>query len=203
MTDANTQVVLAVVGPTLTALLAGASVVAKDWRLRRDHQSRQTRLFKLAAQQVAFIDAWLTTYMKTAGADTNSVEQAAAVRDLNEAYEMMRTAATMEPDRVPVHRAGHVVRTLLLIPLSRPGARVVRIFYYVSIPLATAVFAVSVDSTFGLESVSVTVALVVVFFFTAIAFTPSALLWALARRMERSRPGGSDGVTATSSGVAR
>jgi hypothetical protein len=56
------EIVAALIGPVLTALLAALAVGFKEWQRRRHTVDQRHETLRQAADEVAFIDARLTAY---------------------------------------------------------------------------------------------------------------------------------------------
>ena len=81
---------------------------------------------------MAFIDAWLTAYAKIASEAEQRERAPRALADLERSYATM-TASHQAAATVPRARtAADLLSRVLLLRLQRPGAKVLRVFYYLS-----------------------------------------------------------------------
>jgi hypothetical protein len=124
------EIIGALIGPVLTAGLAGVAVGFKEWRRRRESADQRHETLQQAADEVAFIDAWLTAYAKIATEAEQRKRAPLALADLERSYASMtashQAAATARRARTAVD----LLARILLLRLRRRGAKVLRVFYY-------------------------------------------------------------------------
>lgn len=187
----DAQVIATIVGPVLTAALAGLGLLLKEWRTRRRWEHRRDEILDQGRKQVAFISDWVVAYGHVTGpGGSQEAPLTQARRDLDAIYEQVatqtRSAAEQRPDR---RTRADYVSILLLRGVRRPWARVSRVFYFAF--LGTAVFSGVIMTTFSftddeLPFVQQLAAAVMV---TGVYLVPVALLHVLTRHLDRPRGG--------------
>jgi len=191
------EIVAALIGPMVTALLAAGSVTAKALRDRRNQAQARSREIELASQTVKFIDTWLAAQAKLPPHPGAQQRIQQALADLDRAYATM--LATVEADRrAPADRVGlNALRRMLLLPLQRPGAKAVRIIYYLVTAMALLFVAAGIsvlvedqDDEHGLL-VSIMAAAII----SVACLLPSVGLYFLARALDRPRAEDSSALT--------
>ena len=83
------EIIGALIGPILTAVLAGVAVGFKEWRRRRESADQRHETLRQAADEVAFIDAWLTAYAKIAPEAEQRKRAPRALADVEPSYATM------------------------------------------------------------------------------------------------------------------
>ena len=176
---------IAIISQVLTAVIAGATVVTRDWRIRRTATGLQNRAFEQATRQVTFIDTWLSVYSRATDKDRHNDRLEQAVSDLEHAYAtvLVATTAQTQTDR---RTTSDVAKAVLLFPLRTSAARTVRVFYYIFLLLGVLIPAILVASIFD-DSVAVSVAFSVLFaiIFSVVCLIPAVILWLVAQHLER------------------
>jgi hypothetical protein len=190
------EIVAALIGPALTAGLAGLAVGFKEWRQRRETADQQHQTLRQAADEVAFIDAWLTAYAKIATEAQQRERASRALADLERSYATMTAshqAATIAASRTPT--GVDVLARILLLRLHRPGAKVLRVFYYIFALLGFLFTLAGMSSGFRQSGEGLGFLILVGMVFTLLSFSPAILFYALARLADRPRraPGQIDG----------
>ncbi|GAA2095988.1 hypothetical protein GCM10009841_07490 [Microlunatus panaciterrae] len=185
------QILAAVIGPMLTALLAALAVGFKEWRNRRDWEDRRDRSLRQATQEVAYIDAWLTAHAKVADEASHREKAARALDDLERSYATV-AAAVIEDQSMPrVKTLRDRAGALLLIPLNRTRAKVVRVFYWVALAVGLLLSMASIAvAQKGDQSVAFN--LLVAMTVTLLCFLPAILLAVVAKLLDRPLRRGSD-----------
>jgi hypothetical protein len=127
-TDQVVRIALTVIAPILTAGLGIAALAIGDWRERRTQAGRRKLAFEEASRQVAFAADWLNASKLVA--DSPDAEQRAATRAqawLDEAIALVAEAKSSPVDeKTPI-----TLRRLLLVgPMQRRTARVLRGAFY-------------------------------------------------------------------------
>jgi hypothetical protein len=92
--DFMLNIVLAILAPLVTALVAALTFVVRDWHIRRDANGRKTRAIEQATKQVQFIDVWLSVYGKSSSPRQDDVLLARAIQDLEHAFRAVTDAAS-------------------------------------------------------------------------------------------------------------
>jgi hypothetical protein len=182
------EIVAALIGPVLTAGLAALAVGFKEWQRRRETADQRHETLQQAADEVAFIDAWLTAYAKIATQDQQRERAPRALADLERSYAAM-TASHQAAVTATRNRTGaDLLARLLLLRLRRPAAKVLRVFYYIFAVLGFLfVLAGMSGDTFRRADEGLGFVILVGMVFTLISFSPAILCYALARLAERPR----------------
>ncbi|WP_152189777.1 hypothetical protein [Georgenia satyanarayanai] len=189
------DIVIAVVSPLLTAVLAGVGLLVKEWRLERQWEHRRNEILDDGRKRVQFISEWATAYGELALTEPERQLLATAREDLAALYrsvwEQAEGLAQERPERRSVR--GYTA-SILLAGVRRPWARVVRALYFVSVLAALSMTAVTIAVSFEMQGTSAVSTIVVTVIFTAILFLPAVGLHALVRVLNRpdrgSRRGG-------------
>jgi hypothetical protein len=182
------EIIAALIGPLLTAALAGLAVGFEGWRRRRESADLRHETLQQAADEVAFIDAWLSAYAKIATEDQRRERAPQALADLERSYAAMtashRAAATASRNRTAVD----LLARILLLRLHRPAAKVLRVLYYIFAVLGFLfVLAGMTGSTFRRGGEGWGFVILVGMVFTLMSFSPAILCYALARLADRPR----------------
>ena len=179
------EIVGALIGPVLTAGLAGAAVGFKEWRRRRESADQRHETLQQAADEVAFIDAWLTAYAKIA-TDTQQRERAPrALADLERSYAAMTASHQAAATATRARTAVDLLARILLLRLRRPGAKMLRVFYYVFAVLGFFFIVAGMSTGFRRAEESLGFVILVGMVFTLMSFSPAILFYALARLADR------------------
>lgn len=179
------NIVAAILGPMITALIGAATVAARQLRRARRADEERSRIISQATQEAAFIDTWLSIYqrLELPEAERRRI-QAQAIGDLERTYSTLRSVNIKTDNRPRPPSFSRIVRAVLLIPLQRPWAKVVRAVYYLFI-LGAISGPFTIWRTQPMENPSDTLLL------TAALTLVSALeglgLWAWARALNRPR----------------
>ena len=183
------EIIGALIAPILTALMAATTVGVRSVLSRRDQTHRRERALAAATQQVAFVNAWLDAYAKTSDSRGLDAHRARAAHDLESSYQVMMATVAAEAHAVPRLTIGDAARSLFLVGLKRPAARVVRTVYFVTSAITLLVLVALAAMSPGLwaeNGVGVTIAATMIF--SLFCATPSVVLWVWARALERRRP---------------
>ena len=180
------EIIAAIVGPALTAMLAGAAVGAKNWWNRRNQTDQRDRAIEQASRQVAFIDAWLSAYGKAAGPEQQA-RRLRAISDLERAYEAMTTAVTAERTSSGRGTAGEVARTLLLVPLHRTRAKVARALYYLFLGVGFLFVLATIDTIAEETESSLLKNIAIGMIVTVFWFLPAGIMWPVTRVLDREK----------------
>jgi hypothetical protein len=145
-TDQIIRIALTVATPVLTAGIGIVALVIGDWRERRTRAGRRKLAFDDATRQVEFASDWYNASKLI----TPDEEQSAAARAqawLEEASDLV--AVSKPPPPSQEKRSITFRRLLLVYPMHRRGARVLRGFYYFF--LGATIFQISgaLGSAFG------------------------------------------------------
>ena len=194
------EIIAALIGPLLTAGLAGLAVGFKEWRRRRETADQREETLQQAAEEVAFIDAWLTAYAKIATEDQQRERAPRALADLERSYAAMTASHQAAASAARNRTAVDLLARILLLRLHRPGAKVLRIFYYIFgvLGLLFTLAGMSGGTFSRGESLGFVIAVGMVF--TLMSFSPAILFYGLARLADRPRRTVAPGATGTPPG---
>jgi hypothetical protein len=181
------EIVAALIGPVLTAGLAALAFMLKDWRQRRETADQQHQTLRQAADEVAFIDAWLTAYAKIATPDQQRERAGRALADLERSYAAMNASHQAAASATRTRTGVDVLARILLLRLRRPSAKVLRVFYYIFGVLGFLFTFAGISSNSFRTGESLGFLILVGMVFTVISFSPAILFYALARLADRPR----------------
>lgn len=185
MTQLDPNIIAAILGPMITALIGATTVAARQLRRSRRADEERSRIISQATQEAAFIDTWLSIYQRLDLPEAERRDiQAQAIRDLERTYSTLRSVDIETDNRPKPPSFSRIVRAVLLIPLQRPWAKVIRVVYYLVVFTAiTAPFTIwraqSIDNP--TDTLLVTAAS------TLVAALEGLGLWAWARALNRPR----------------
>jgi hypothetical protein len=143
-----TTLVEAIAVPVITALLGALGIVVRDWRIRRDAQSRRARALADATAQAAFVEQWRRA-AEGLGGDPVLREQHAGQARLLLAQAVATVTHSPQLAETPSDRVGATRRLLLLYRLRSGWARVVRAAYLIWLLILVLAYATGVASAFG------------------------------------------------------
>ncbi|HEV2928471.1 MAG TPA: hypothetical protein VGW74_07250 [Propionibacteriaceae bacterium] len=179
------EIVGALIGPVLTAGLAAVAVGFKEWRRRRETADQRHETLQQAADEVAFIDAWLTAYAKIA-TDTQQRERAPrALADLERSYAAMTASHQAAATATQARTWADLLARILLLRLRRPGAKVLRVFYYIFAVLGFLFTLAGMSGGFRRAGEGLGFLILVGMVFTLMSFSPAILFYALVRLADR------------------
>jgi hypothetical protein len=128
------QIVVAAIGPIVTALLAALGFWLRDRRLTRNSQRAYQQALDDANAQTTFIHGWLDTQKQLASPEEYEQARARALADLQQAYvrvEQTRETVNRQGERVTIRRIGR--RLLLLDSMHTTTSRLLGSLYYLSL----------------------------------------------------------------------
>lgn len=127
------SIVAAAIAPLITALLASVGVWWKQRRDRRDVDQERHRVLAQVHEEINVIEAWIKAYGQIASPEIKPQAWSRAESDLERAY--VRLTESLDVSRGIEARPaiGQHLKVLLLIPLQGWRAKVIRLFYYVSL----------------------------------------------------------------------
>lgn len=181
------EILGALIGPILTAGLAGVAVGFKEWRRRRESADQRHETLQQATQEVAFIDAWLSTYAKIATDAEQRERTPRALADLERSYAAMTTSHQAAAAAPRARTAVDLFARVLLLRLHRPGAKVLRVFYYLFAALGLLFTVAGMSTSIRREGESLAFVIGVGMVFTLMSFSPAILCYALTRLADRPR----------------
>jgi hypothetical protein len=181
------EIVAALIGPVLTAGLAAAAVGFKEWWRRRESVDQRQEMLRQAAEEVAFIDAWLTAYAKIATEAEQRERAPRALADLERSYASMTASHQAAATAMRARTAADLMARILLLRLRRPGAKVLRVFYYLFAVLGFLFVLAGMSTSIRREGESLAFVILVGMVFTLISFSPAILFYALTRLADRPR----------------
>jgi hypothetical protein len=185
------DIVVALVGPLLTALLAGTGLLIKEWRTRRRWEHRRDEILEQGRRRVAFISDWVVAYdnLKVPEQERTSV-LARARADLDELYDTVaaqtRAAVAQRPQR---RSRQDYARSLLLTGIRRPRAKVSRVVYLTVLAFALLSGVLMTTLSFSGDELPFLAELGVAVFATGLYLIPAWLLHVLTRHLDRPSPG--------------
>ena len=185
------EIIAAFIGPVFTAMLAGAGIAIKSIQVRRRDQHSRSRDIEVAGQTVSFIDAYLSAHEKLSPeSPQQQFIRERAIRDLEAAYQTMMVSASADHEATTTTGAWlEVIKRALLIPVHRMAAKVVRVFFYISLfyGLVSSALYVSFALTDPdlMRDIPLMVATLILLF--VFAFLPMILLYLWARWLDRDR----------------
>ncbi len=180
------NIIAAILGPMITALIGAATVAARQLRRARQADEERSRIISQATQEAAFIDTWLSIYqrLELPEAERRRI-QAQAIGDLERTYSALRSVNIKTDNRPRPPSFSRIVRAVLLIPLQRPWAKVVRAVYYLFI--AGTIFSITMISWVNSNLGNARDALVGTTLLSAMLTLLGLCLWAWARALNRPR----------------
>ena len=128
------QIVVAAIGPIVTALLAALGFWLRERRLTRNSQRAYQQALDDANAQTTFIHGWLDTQKQLASPEEYEQARARALADLQQAYvrvEQTRETVNRQGERVTIRRIGR--RLLLLDSMHTTTSRLLGSLYYLSL----------------------------------------------------------------------
>jgi hypothetical protein len=183
----DAEIVAALIGPVLTAGLAALAVVFQEWQRRRQSADQPHEVLRQAAEEVAFIDVWLGAYAKVATPDQQRERVPRALADLERSYAAMTASHQAAAIGVRSRTTADLLARILLLRLHRPGAKVLRVFYYIFAVLGFLfTFAGMSGNILGSED-GLGFLILVGMVFTVMSFSPAILCYALTRLADRPR----------------
>ncbi|MFK5647505.1 hypothetical protein ACI3ET_13380 [Ornithinimicrobium sp. LYQ121] len=181
------DVVIAVVGPLLTALLAGVGLLLKEWRTRRRWEHRRDEIIEQGRRQVAFISDWVVAYdtLKVPDQDREPLLDRAR-HDLDEIYDSVAAQTRATAEQRPARRSREAyVRSVLLLGVRRPWAKISRILYLAALAYALLSGALLAGFTLSDDEMPFYTEIGVAIFVTGFSLIPAALLHVLTRYLDR------------------
>jgi hypothetical protein len=181
------EIVGALIGPLLTAGLAALAVGLKEWWRRRESADQRHETLQQAAAEVAFIDAWLTAYAKIATEAEQRERAPRALTDLERSYATMTASHLAAATATRARTAADLLGRILLLRLQRPGAKVLRVFYYLFAVLGFLFVLAGMSTSIRREGEGLAFVILVGMVFTLMSFSPTILFYALTRLADRPR----------------
>ncbi len=137
--DYGVPILIAVLGPLVTGLVTAAGIALERRRTEHDLEVRRLRLVELARNQIEAVQPLLNS-PSADGVGTDSRERAnsivvSALDSLLHAQALTRQEETLQQRAAKVveRHSGSVTSELLLRrPLRSPGARILRVIYYLA-----------------------------------------------------------------------
>lgn len=188
----DSEIIGAILGPIITALIAGLAYAFQQWRSVRRWEGEREKALQQATEEVKFIDTWLSALGRLSEVDPDYEAKARrALADLERSYHAMAADLADDGPRPVRKSVGQHIGAIFLVPLHRTGAKVIRVFYWVLLLLAT-VWTIAVMATVGEQAqrdgwaLSISIAFLV----TLIGLLPALglYLWARHADKEKVRP---------------
>ena len=127
--DQYQEIAITLLAPIVTAVLGVLGVAFGDWRQRRTDAGRRKLALEDASRQVSFAAEWLKASKLVS--DSSEAEQDASTRAAAWLEEASALVAASTPPPIEGRPAITLRRLLLVYPLQRPAARVLRGAFYV------------------------------------------------------------------------
>jgi hypothetical protein len=127
-------IVVAAIGPIVTALLAGLGFWLRERRLTRNSQRAYQQALDDANAQTTFINSWLDTQKRLASPDEYEQARKRAMAELRQVYvrvEQTREVVNRQGEPVTVQRV--MRRLLLLDSMNTTTSRLLGSLYYLSL----------------------------------------------------------------------
>lgn len=188
----DSEIIAAFIGPLFTTVLAAAGIALKSIQVRRRDQSSRARDIQVAAQTVTLIDAYLSAHEKLSAGTPEQRQfiRERALHDLEAAYQTMMTTATADHQASTTTGAWlAVIKRALLIPLRRTAAKVVRVFFYISVLYGFLSYTLYVAFAFTDQELlrDIPVMIFTLLVLLIFAFLPMVLLYLWASWLDRDR----------------
>lgn len=172
---------VAVLAPIATGLVAAAGVWGRDWRERRNEDAVRRSELNEAISQMNAVETWARALSQTSELPSlNEQERKRAVEALDQAYRRAMKVFEARPPRKGPHLN---LRVLFLTSLDSPGARTIRILYYLSLPWLIS-WAI-VIATWIVKDLSFAGIWVGAIFLFVLAIGPTVALHALATALDK------------------
>lgn len=131
------QVASFVLGPVVTALLAGLGFWLREVRQRRNRELAYARALERAQKQAVFVDGWLRTHQQLATPEVHAAARRKALEDLQRAYAMVdRSMVAVQRDQEPLTIRKALNNLLLLERSRRAQNKGLLVLYYAVLALA-------------------------------------------------------------------
>ena len=178
------------------SLLAGLLPVLLTWMLatldQRGQESRRDKAISVAQKQIQLLQTYLSAQtMASSAAQTESVRQMVATETERVFRELTEELKEMDRNSRNSRGKNTVQRLLLLYPMHSLAAKLARLLYLISVPIAIFMTMIVVDVVIHQESssliVSILALLMVVLPFTLPTVLVRWLAIALEQRAERQR----------------
>jgi hypothetical protein len=178
------------------SLMAGLLPVLLTWMLaaldQRGQESRRDKAISVAQKQIQLLQTYLSAQtMAATGAQTETVRQMVATETERVFKELTEELQEMDRNSRGARGKNTVQRLLLLYPMHSLAAKIARLLYLISAPIAIFMTIIVVDVVIHQESsslaVSILTMLLVVLPFTLPTILVRWLAIALEQRGERQR----------------
>jgi len=180
------EILAAIIGPLLTAVLAGVAVVARQWQTARNRQDEREQRLSRWREQIGFIDTWLTAHQKVAAQDPQAqAHTQRAVSDLELLYQQMTMELRNPPPVTKRFTALDLIKVILLIPVRGGAAKTLRVFYY-TLVLAGLLFMIATLATFTASEDGLAFDIAVGMVVTILWFTPAIIFAVLTKAADWS-----------------
>ncbi len=185
----DSEIIAAFIGPVFTAMIAGIGILLKSIQVRHREQNARARDLEVATRTVSFIATYLSAQDKLIPKAEQEFVRERAMRDLEVAYQTMMATANADYQNDSTGSWIRVIKRALLIPLHRTGAKVVRVFYYITVVVGLLFFTVLMATSFTDPEILRDVPLLITMILMSIVinFLPMVLLYIWARWLDRDR----------------
>lgn len=152
MPSSVVTILAAILVPVVTAILGVLAVMFQDWRVHKTQAGRRTMALEDARRQVSFAAEWWNAKkLLTESPEAEKEATVRALRWLEEASELVAVSdlpATSKKPRITFRRL------LLFYRLQGRAAKVIRIFFYISLSLLIVlVLSTIIDAAAGVGAV--------------------------------------------------
>jgi hypothetical protein len=193
-TDPVIAILVAVIGPVATTLIGIVGLSLNEWRQHRDRERRRRVAVRQAGEDVAFIRLWFQAYELVSSPEVREEARRRVENDLDRAYAVfIETPPVTLQERSAFSRA--LPWLLLLGPLERPLAKVLRVVYYVAWAVALIVAIGGTASAIVwnwqyLDPFGATIVALLVLVINVLCIGPVLLFRALIIALDRRQVGG-------------
>lgn len=185
----DSEIIGAILGPIITALIAGLAYGVQHWRSLRRWEDERQKALQQASEEVKFIDTWLSALGRLADIDPDYEAKAQrALQDLERSYHAMAVELADDGPRPRRRTLIQHLGALLLVPLHRGTAKMLRAFYWLSLLLGT-LWTIALIATIGeqVETEGWAIALFALMFLVAVGLLPALGFYLWARYVDRER----------------
>jgi hypothetical protein len=185
----DSEIVAAFIGPLFTTLLAGLGIALKSLQVRRRDQHSRLRDMEAASRTVTFIEAYLSAQDRLSPKADQAFIRERALRDLEAAYQTMIASAAAEHDVTSTRAWLTVIKRILLIPLRRTSAKIIRVLFYIALVFGFLFNAATISAAFSDPDLQRDIPLMifVILFLSALYFLPLVPLYFWVRWLDRDR----------------
>lgn len=181
----DSEIIGAILGPLVTAVLAIVAYIFQDWRTKRRWETDRERSVAQAIQEVQYLDLWLSALNRLGGNDPEwENKRQRALADLERSYRVMAFDLADDGPKPKNRSLTEHLGWFLLFPLQHTGAKVVRVFYLISLAAAI-LWVVGIIAVFDTRAESGLITEILAsMIVTVMGFVPAILFAVWARHLE-------------------